>query len=140
MYKIPKDKAQLHVLVSKDVVRDLRELVRMKYESLRGGLSWEVEQALRAWLAAQKIGTKFLATKLNPQPKAAAVWEQVKDWLKKTYGYVGFMTGVQIPRDHLVAAIASLRGCHPRTIKTWLENFQRYGLVKQIGPKVYEVV
>jgi len=140
MPKLPKGKTYLYVLIDKKVVDDLRELVKMKYDTMHGALSWEVEQALRAWLATHTESTQALAKRVNPQPKVVVVWEQVKEYLRKVYGYAGFVAGVQIPKDLLVKAIGAVRGSDPRTIRSWLEAFQRYGLVKQISFKVYEVV
>ena len=94
MPKLPKGKTYLYVLIDEKVVDDLRKLVKMKYDSLRGGLSHEVEQALRAWLAAHTKGTQTLAMKVNPQPKVLVVWEQVKEYLRRVYDYEGLVTGL----------------------------------------------
>jgi uncharacterized membrane protein len=51
MPKLPKDKAGLYVYVDKQVADKLRKLVLIKYKTIYGHLSWEVEQALRAWIA-----------------------------------------------------------------------------------------
>jgi hypothetical protein len=140
MYKIPKDKEALHVLISKEVMRKFREIVKMKHENLRGALSYEVEQALQAWIAAHTKGTQILASKANPQPRTVRVWEQVKQFLKERYGYAGLVTGVQIPKAHVIEAIACLRGDDRRTIDGWLERFQKYKLLKPISPNVFEVI
>jgi hypothetical protein len=140
MYKIPKDKTALHVLINKEVARRFRELVKMKHENLRGALSYEVEQALQAWLAAHTSGTQVLLKKTNPQPRTARVWEQVKQFLKERYGYVALGAGAQVPKAHVIEAIACLRGDDRRTIDGWLERFQKYKLLKAISPNVFEIV
>ena len=48
-----RDKVGVYVYLDEDVYRMLRELVRSKYDSLRGGLSREVNEALRHWLSQQ---------------------------------------------------------------------------------------
>jgi hypothetical protein len=50
MPRLPKGKVLLQVYVSEDLAKKLKSVVKEKYESLRGGLSQEVEQALRAWV------------------------------------------------------------------------------------------
>jgi len=137
---LPKGKAYLCVLIDEKVVRDLRKLVKMKYNTMHGGLSWEVEQALRNWLAAHTQSTHVSAMRVNPQPKTLLVWEQVKAYLRRRFGYAGFMTGVQIVSDHLIQAIAAVRGDDERTIKKWIKKFQEGKLIKQISFKVYEVI
>ena len=118
MYKIPKGKVRICALISEDVAKKLRELVKMKYDTMHGGLSWEIEQALRAWLATHTESTQVSATRANPQPKVLTVWEQVKDWLRRAYGYAYLATGAQVPREHLVKAISAVRGSDPRTIRS----------------------
>jgi hypothetical protein len=140
MYKVPKGKVRICALVRKEIVDKLWELIKMKYERPHGAFSYEVEQALQAWLAAHTRGTQVLASKANPQPRTVRVWEQVKQFLKERYGYAGFVTGVQIPKAHVIEAIACLRGDDRRTIDGWLERFQKYKLLKMISPNVFEVV
>jgi len=53
MPKVPKGKVHLQAYVDEGVVEELRKLVFMKYGNFRS-LSYEVEQALRAWLAAHR--------------------------------------------------------------------------------------
>jgi hypothetical protein len=140
MYKIPKGKVRISVLIRKEIADKLWELIKMKYEKPHGMLSYEVEQALQAWLAAHTSGTQILAMKANPQPKIVRVWDQVKHFLRERYGYVGFPTGAQIPKIHVIEAIAAVRGDDRRTIEGWLERFQKFKLLKPISPNVYEVV
>jgi metal-responsive CopG/Arc/MetJ family transcriptional regulator len=49
MPRVPKNKKLIGVYIDKEVVEQLRELVKTKYEG-QWGLSWEVEEAIRAWL------------------------------------------------------------------------------------------
>jgi hypothetical protein len=140
MYKVPKGKVRISVLIRKEIADRLWELIKMKYERPHGMLSYEVEQALQAWLAAHTRGAQVLATKANPQPRAVRVWEEVKRYLREQFGYVCFPTGTQVPREHIIRAIAAIRGDDERTIRKWLERFQRYHLLKQISFDVFEVI
>jgi len=72
MPKVPKGKAHLQAYVDEKVVEELRKLVFMKYGNFRS-LSYEVEQALRAWLAAhrarrRRAGSASSTTSLTCEP------------------------------------------------------------------------
>lgn len=142
-YKIPKGKVQLHVLISEDVVSELRKLIALKYEGskLKGVLSHEVEQALRNWIALHKSREHTqVHAKVNPSPKAYRVFQEVKAWLREVKG-IEFEEGVnQVPRKLLVEAISAVRGGDERTIRRWLREFERFKLIKWIAPEVAEVV
>jgi len=140
MPKLPKGKVRLEVLISEDVAKKFYELVKMKHENLRGALSYEVEQALRNWIAAHTSSTQILAKKSNPQPKALVVWERVKEYLKRRLDIPTIVAGMQVHKSFLIEAIAAVRGEDPRTIRKWLDKFIEYKLVKPLGPNVYEVI
>jgi hypothetical protein len=136
---ISHDRAQLSVIIDKKLYDEFRKLVFMKYGKFRGCLSWEVEQALRVWIAHHKNFNKNLDV-ANPKPKPARVFDQVKKYLEERYGYGAIITGQQIPRQHLVEAIAAIRGTNPNTIKHWMDQFIKFKLIKWIGGEVFEVL
>jgi hypothetical protein len=136
---IPQGKAQVNIIIDKGVYDEIKRLAFMKYGSFRGCLSWEVEQALRAWIAHHKNFHKNLDM-ANPKPRPARVFDQVKKYLEERYGYGALITGQQIPRQHLVEAIAAVRGTHPNTIKHWMDQFIRFKLIKWIGGEVFEIL
>jgi hypothetical protein len=143
MPKIPKDKTLLQVYIDKSLASSLRSLVKMKYESFRGGLSKEVEDALRSWLAAHTSSTQILVSKAaNPQPRTARVWEEVKQYLRRKYpkSYPAVISGMTIPASYIIEAISSLRGDDERTVRKWITRFEQHHLLKRIGAAAYEVI
>jgi hypothetical protein len=142
MPKLPKDKEMICVYIDKSLAAKLRDLVKMKYEKFSGGLSKEVEDALRSWLAAHTSSTQILASKANPQPRTARVWGDVRAYLTRKYSkyYPAVLSGMTIPEGYIVEAICALRGDDDRTVKKWLGKFEKYHLIKRIGPAAYEVV
>jgi hypothetical protein len=121
---------------------EFKQLVYAKHGDFYGALSYEVEQAIQAWLATHTQNhTKQLATnKVNPVPRAYPIFQQVKAYLKEKFGYGAIVSGQQIPRVHLVEAIAAIRGNDERTIQKWMQTFQKFKLIKWIAGEVYEVV
>jgi hypothetical protein len=77
---------------------------------------------------------------VNPPPRTAKVWAQVKEYLRERFGYEVVISGVQIPRKHLIEAIIAVRGGQERTIRRWLREFEAFHLIKWISPQVCEVI
>lgn len=147
MPKVPKGKVLAAVYLDKDLWEEFRRLAFMKHDGFRY-LSYEVEQALRAWLAlhrsppgGREIQRNFskVSSKVNPTPKVLRAFEQVKEYLAKKFN-CPITEGSQVSRDHLIEAIANTRGTDPKTISKWLNLFEKFKLVKHIAGKVYEVV
>jgi len=146
--KVPKGKVLAAVYLDKDLWEEFRRLVFTKHESFRGALSYEVEQALRNWLAlhrsppgGREIQRNFskVSSKVDPTPKVLRAFEQVKEYLAKRFN-CPVVEGSQVSRDHLIEAIANTRGTDPKTINKWFNLFERHKLVKHVAGKVYEVV
>jgi len=140
--KIPKGKADLHVLVDKKVYEEIKRLALLKYEKAHGAISYEVEQALRNWIALHSQEPHKPIAKVNPQPKVFAVFGEVKKYLMERYDrdYKVIVQGTQIPRRLLVEAIKAVRGYDPRTVENWMRNFVEAKLIKHIAGEVYEVL
>jgi len=138
--KIPKGKVDLHVLIDEKVYEEIKRLAILKYEKVHGAISYEVEQALRNWIALHAQGAHKIATTVNPQPKVLKVFSQAKEYLKERYGYAAIVQGVVIPRVHLIEAIKAVRGCDPRTVSTWMKNFVESKLIKPTSSEAYEVL
>jgi hypothetical protein len=138
-YKVS-DKAVLRAYVSKEIYDQIRDLAWAKYGRFRGALSYEVEQALRVWLATHTQNAHKLLNAANPQPKVARVFNQVKKFLEENLGYVAIIPGQQIPRKHIMMAIANVRGPDDRTVKKWFDAFLANKLIKMITPELYEVL
>jgi len=135
---IPKNKAQLLVYIDKKVLEDLRRLVKAKYDGMRG-ISWEVENALRNWIAMHMEGKEIKARRVNPAPRVFMVWRQVRDYIEGKYGKYLFY-GEQVSRSRIVEAIKNVRGFDNRTVKKWLNAFIGSGILKPIAPEVFEVL
>jgi hypothetical protein len=136
------DKVQLKVYLPKNLVEELKRLAFSKYGNFHGALSFEVEQALGVWLAThtQNHTKQLVMNAINPQPKVYKVWNQVKAYLKEKFGYNAIVTQQLIPKKHIIEAIAAIRGDDERTVRKWLENFQKFKLLKWVGGEVYEVL
>ena len=133
-------KVQLKVYISYTTNEKLRELIAQKYQSYEKGLlSHEVEQAILTWIAMHTQAQSTPIHKPNPPNKVAVVFAQVKDWLLGHY-YDVLIPGQQILSDHLEEAIMAIRGSDQRTVRKWMEAFERFGLIKHIKGKVYEIV
>lgn len=150
-----KGKVGLYVSISEEVLKKFKELVRMKHDKLRDALSYEVEQALAHWLLehtraqspatvptippSQVADLKLEVRKFNPPIRYLKVWLEVKKYLEEKLLY-DFSKTRQVHVDDLKVAIGAVRGDEPRTLRRWPETFERYGILKRISPKFYEVV
>ena len=132
-------KVKLLVSIPESLDRKLRRLIAQKYEKYEKGLlSYEVELAIRNWLALHTNAQTPLQ-KPNPVPKVALAFAQVKDYLLTNY-YETLQPGQQINLKHLEKAIMETRGSDPRTVKKWLRLFVDFKLVKPIVGNVWEVI
>jgi len=134
-------KVELHVTISEKLNKKFREFLARKYGYIRKGIiSEEVESALWAWIAEHTHKEhKFGAGRVNPEPKYRRIYDQVKRWLSLEYGY-DFNEVAQVPKKHMVEAIAAVRGSDKRTIEKWLRLFTDKGLIKWLSPNLIEVV
>jgi hypothetical protein len=134
-------KVKVGVFINEDLMARFRKLIMEKYNKYEKGLlSYEVENALRYWIAlhtnAQNTMTK---NKPNPTPKVISVWMQVKEYLLKNW-YMELIPGQQVARVHLEKAITAVRGGDKRTIEKWLNTFIKMGLVKPITSATWEII
>lgn len=145
MEKVKKEKKKVNLYLDGELWEEFKKLAFMKHGNFHGALSWELEQALRAWLAAHRARAEsaqapLQASHVNPPPRTAKVWAQVKEYLRERFGYEVVISGVQIPRKHLIEAIIAVRGGQERTIRRWLREFEAFHLIKWISPQVCEVI
>ena len=160
MPRLPRDKVLMQVYVNKELLKKFRELVKIKHDKFHGALSYEVEQALAHWLLeharansqattpttpiqtippSQVSGLQLEARRLNPPARYFKVWLDVKEYLQERLLY-DFTKCRQVHIDDLKVAIGAVRGDERRTLNRWLETFEKYGILKKISPKFYEVV
>jgi hypothetical protein len=134
-------KVQIHIWLTPEISLNLRNLIQNKYGKYqRGLLSFEVEEALRNWMALHTSAQNTLVTKApNPNPRVMRVWIEVKRYLLANY-YEELHTGSQVQRRHVENAIMNVRGKDPRTMKTWLKAFYKMELIKPIAGEVWEIL
>jgi hypothetical protein len=128
--------------LSDSLIEKLRLLIMQKYQKYeRGLLSYEVEQALRAWLALHTNSQKSLEQQKlpNPSSKVAITFAQVKQYLLSHY-YFELHQGQQIPLKHLKEAIMNVRGSDPRTVSKWLKTFESMHLIKPVTSATWELL
>jgi hypothetical protein len=132
---------KLQVWVSKEVDLKLRQLIAQKYGKYqRGLLSYEVESALKEWIALHtKAQASLHMEKLNPNPKVYVVWQEVKSYLSKNY-YADLKPSQQVNIIHLREAVKAVRGGDKRTVEKWLNLFREFKLVKHITGAIWEIL
>jgi hypothetical protein len=135
------NKVQVKAWIHDDVQLKLRQLINQKYSKYeKGCLSYEVEQAIRHWLALHtKAQTIIEVNKPNPTPKVYMMFAEVKDYLLRTW-YGELNSGQQIPRIHIENAIANIRGSDKRTIEKWFRIFHKNGLIKPVTSASWEIM
>lgn len=130
------DKVQIKAYVPKSLDKAFRALIAQKYGEFRKGyLSWEITQALHAWIAEHNLQQQLNKNRSNPGPRVKKVAEQVKQYLMDHFGYKIIYT---VPVKHIVTAIANVRGSDDRTIRKWLKLFAQQKIIKYISPMVVE--
>lgn len=141
MPRKPKGKIGVYFYVHERILEDFKRLTFSKHEVFHGALSHEFEQAMRNWIAlhTQNTQTNFSVENASPQPKTYEVFSQIKEYLKQRYGYAAIVPSQKIPRKHLLEAISAVRGGDERTVKRWVNEFQRFKLIKLLG-EVFEVL
>ena len=135
------EKTRLLIYLPKDLDKKLREFLSFKYKNYEKGLlSYEVEQAIKHWIALHTKAQKTLVMKApNPTPKISRVFVEVKEYLLRKY-YVELIPGSTVADVHLREAIAQTRGADPRTIRKWLQIFNSAGLIKRLNNAVWEIL
>ena len=138
---ISENKLKVGFYLDKNLVREFKQFVATKYgKTERGLLSFEVEQAIRTWIALHtKAQTEVHAP--NPTPRVLIVWNQVKDYISR-YFYYGepIKSGQHLPKQIIEQAIAAVRGSDPRTVRKWFQTFGRFHLIKPLRGNVWEVM
>jgi len=133
------EKVRFQIYIPEELDTKFRGLIHQKYQKYTHGIfSYEAEMALRHWLSLHTETQNTLDTAPpNPTPKIQLAYMRVKEYLLSNVPgsphYWQILPGQQIPRVHLVKAIANTRGSDPRTIRTWLKNFKTNGLIKPVN-------
>ena len=123
----------LGVRVDPNIKKELNELVKVKYSSLRGGLRLEVEAALREHLAMEHT-TQHTNIEDPRLPKVLGVCNSIASRLHKS-GYDS------VSRNDLAAIIGTLRGSDRRTVEKWTTSLLTYGFIQHSeNPLVFKIL
>ncbi len=140
--KVKADKVKVGLFLDKKLMENFRAMIQDKWKKYeRGLLSYEAEMALRHWLSLHtKTQNAIGVDKPNPTPKTAMVFAQVKNYLLSNW-YYELKPGQEVHVRHLEEAIAAVRGGDKRTIRRWMNEFHRMGLIKPMpSPSLWKVL
>ena len=134
MPRLPKGKRLIQAYIDEEIYRRFYKLVKDKYEGLRGGLSAEIQEALRHWLDLHD-SSAHVKTHMNPgMPRAQLKVDAIIRWLRE-HGVTLQFT----PKEWEMACINTV-GSDPRTIRKYLKLAERFGRVKHVVGSVWEIV
>jgi hypothetical protein len=135
------ERVKIGLWIDARTAQKFRNLVQIKYQTYQKGLlSYEAEMAFRHWLALHtNAQTPLEAKPPNPVPRVAIVFAEVKAVLLREW-YYELKPGQQIPLAHIRKAIADVRGSDDRTVRRWLREFERNGLMKPTTSATWEVL
>ena len=131
------EKIQFNVYLQKGLIKEFRQFVATQYGKYEHGLlSFEVSQALRAWMSTHKdTQTELQHKSPNPSPNVFLVKEKVKEYLRVQFGYEQIY---KVPKQQVIQAISAVRGTDDRTVQKWVRLFEKYHLLKWVTPNVVE--
>lgn len=136
------DKIQFKVYLPETLIEKFRTLIALKYQRYqRGLLSYEVEQALKQYIASYNTQQQYTQKALlrqeqrfcksNIQPKVFALKQDIFKYLIDSQQYVD--EPQNITDRQLYDAIGAVRGLDPRTVKKWTKLLEQCGCVKSSG-------
>jgi hypothetical protein len=126
------EKVKTSLNLNKELWEKFKEFAFNQHKKFKGALTYEVEEALRFWIATHTNAQT--TNKINPNPKVYIIWQQVKGILREK-GY-----WLQAPLKEIRNAIALVRGNDYRTIRKWLIEFKNFKLIKEVSPQIYEII
>lgn len=131
------EKVKFGVYLNKALVDEFHQFIAEQYGRVQHGLvSFEVEQALRAWLGTHKDTQTTLTHKPpNPNPRVFVVREAVKAYLQERFGYESIY---KVPKVQIIEAISAVRGMDERTVQKWIRLFEKFHVLKWVTPNVVE--
>jgi len=126
-------KEPMLVWISKDLKDKLYTIVKAKYQGLRGGLSLEVENAIKFWLE----GHAHTNTHKTFDPRLSRIEQKLMAILRimRDQGIVQ-----QFSKRDFEVACARVAGSDPRTIKKYLQWAQRLGLIRHRVGAIWEMM
>jgi len=124
-----------HFRLEDETYRRLTDLVTKKYGNKHSFLSFEVESAIKSWIAQHAQSEHVLPR--NPDLKVNLAFKSVKEYLKNQFGIE-----MQSHSRHIKEAIKNVRGSDKRTVEKWFKEFIKNGLIKPHSKsgEIYEIV
>lgn len=126
------EKTRISVYISNDLFQKVSKKVPEVYDTLRGGLSFAVEEGLKHWLL-EHSGT-LIGTHQNPRQPVRELYNAVigdishnHDFLVPTFIKHGEQNGL------LVSTMRALN-VKERSATTWIQRFCAEGLIKPYRP------
>jgi len=134
--KTKTEKARVTVYISDDLFEKVSKIVPEVYGTLRGGLSFAVEDSLKLWLLSHSGA--LLGARQNPRPAVREVYNQVMCDLSGTLGTLNpDFIPTSLPAPGLMACVMRALNVKDRAAAGWIFRFYTEGLVKPlIPPKV----
>lgn len=134
-------KDQLKVYIDTGLNKRFRKLIMEKYTIYEKGLlSHEVSQAIQSWIALHTQAQNTLVHNApNPTPKVAAVFHQIKNYLRLNY-FEDLKVGDEIPKKLFEKSIMAVRGSDPRTVEKWVKVFHNFHLIKPTRGSLWEIL
>ena len=131
------EKVKFGVYLDRDLIEEFHRFIAEQYGKVQHGMvSFEVEQAIRAWLSTHKCTQTALSHQPpNPSPRVFLAREAVKAYLRDRFGYDSIY---KVPKSQIIEAIGAVRGVDDRTVKKWIRLFEKFHLLKWITPSVVE--
>jgi len=134
MPRLPKGKRGVYIYLDEEVYEKLMELVKRKYNGLRGALSAEVQDALVHWIEEHTQGTHKLRRANPGVPKSQVMAREIIYYLKSR----GFISQCSI--NDLTRAIEATRGSDPRTIRKWIRFLISHKYIKPVNHRIFEIL
>ena len=134
-------KKKIGLWIDEEVINRFKEFIIRKYGRYEwGAFSREAQQALIEYISKHTNSTQNVnLKKLDEKRKVEIVFKQVLLFLKEKYKVETVLLIDVIPKEHLVEAIAEIRGPDPRTINKWVNSFVKFGYIEDGNPRYFRV-
>lgn len=126
-------KVRVTFYIDEALKNEFYAFVKAKYDFLHGGLSCEIENALRFWLGEHAHTNAHK----NVDPRLSRVEQKLMAILKvmRDQGITQ-----QFSKRDFEVACARVAGSDPRTIKKYLQWAQRLGLIRHRVGAIWEMI
>jgi len=133
------DKVKLTTMLPMEIYKKIIELAYKLYGSRKGSIAQVICNAINVYYTS-RINTHTHDTNPmpnNPPPNVYKTYIRVKAYIEKK---IGVENPYEAPVDILIEGIAYTRGADRRTIKKWLNLFEKYHCIKWVSHRVVELM